>query len=83
MIYETDTCLDVDDVGGLAMLHALADKGEVEILAVSFNEVHPSSAAAIHLQAVEQWGVFETSFKAQPPAGSPMDVKFSATFKHG
>jgi len=35
------------------------------------------------VHAVEQWGVFETEFKAPPPAGSPMDVKFSATFTQG
>jgi chitodextrinase len=53
VIYETDMCLDVDDVGGLATLHALADRGEAEILAVCFNEVHPSGAAAI--DAVNTW----------------------------
>lgn len=53
IIYETDMCLDVDDVGALAMLHAMADLGEVEILAVSFNEVHPDGAAAI--DAINTW----------------------------
>jgi len=53
IIFETDMCLDVDDVGALAMLHALADNGEVELLAVCFNEVHPSGAAAI--DAINTW----------------------------
>ena len=53
IIYETDMCLDVDDVGGLAILHALANNGEAEILAVCFNEVHPSGAAAI--DAINTW----------------------------
>lgn len=53
VIYETDMCLDVDDVGALAMLNALADKGEVEILAVCFNEVHDSGAATI--DAINTW----------------------------
>jgi sucrose-6-phosphate hydrolase SacC (GH32 family)/PKD repeat protein len=53
VIYETDMCLDVDDVGGLAILHAMADRGEAEILAVCFNEVHPSGAAAI--DAANTW----------------------------
>jgi pyrimidine-specific ribonucleoside hydrolase len=53
VIYDTDMCLDVDDVGALAMLHALADYGEVEILAVCFNEVHQSGAAAI--DAINTW----------------------------
>ena len=53
IIYETDICADVDDVGGLAILNALANNGEVEILAVCFNEVHPSGAATI--DAINTW----------------------------
>ena len=53
VIFETDICLDVDDVGALAVLHHLADNGEAEILAVSFNEAHPSAAAAI--DAINTW----------------------------
>ena len=53
VIFETDMCLDVDDVGALAMLHALADRGEVDILAVCFNEVHRSGVAAI--DAINTW----------------------------
>ena len=53
VILETDMTYDVDDVGALAVLHALADAGEVELLAVSFNETHPSGAAAI--AAINAW----------------------------
>jgi PKD repeat protein len=53
IIYETDMCLDADDVGGLAMLHGLANNDEVDLLAVCFNEVHPSAAAAI--DAINTW----------------------------
>jgi Inosine-uridine preferring nucleoside hydrolase/Secretion system C-terminal sorting domain/Bacterial Ig-like domain (group 2) len=53
VIYDTDMCLDVDDVGGLAVLHALADMGEAKILAVVFNEVHADGAAAI--DAINTW----------------------------
>ena len=53
VIFETDMSTDVDDVGALAMLHALADGGEAEILAISFNEVHPSGADAIC--AINTW----------------------------
>lgn len=53
IIFETDMCLDVDDVGALAMLHALADMGEADILAVCFNEVHSSGIAAI--DAINTW----------------------------
>ncbi|NQT26145.1 nucleoside hydrolase [candidate division KSB1 bacterium] len=47
IIYETNMCLSVDDVGGLAMIHAFQNRGEAELLAVCLNEVHPSGAAAI------------------------------------
>lgn len=53
VIYETDMCLDVDDVGALAALHAMANNDEVEILAVCFNEVHPFGASAI--DAINTW----------------------------
>ena len=53
VILETDFTLDVDDVGALAVLHALADRGEVDILAVSYNEAQPNAAAAI--RAVNAW----------------------------
>jgi len=47
VIYETDMTLDVDDVGALAVLHGLQTEGEVTILGVCYNEVHPSAPAAI------------------------------------
>ena len=53
IIYETDMCLDVDDAGALAILHAMANNGEAEILAVCFNEVHLHGAAAI--DAMNTW----------------------------
>lgn len=53
VIYETDMCLDVDDVGALAMLHALANHGEAEILAVCYNEVHPNGDKCI--DAINTW----------------------------
>ncbi|MBL7113464.1 MAG: nucleoside hydrolase, partial [Bacteroidales bacterium] len=53
IIYETDMCADVDDAGALAILHALVNMGEAEILAVCFNEVHPYGAPAI--DAMNTW----------------------------
>ena len=53
VIYDTDMCADVDDVGALAMLHAMANMHEVELLAVCFNEVHPYGAPAI--DAINTW----------------------------
>lgn len=34
VIFDTDVCFDVDDAGAVAVLHALADRGECEILAM-------------------------------------------------
>jgi len=53
VILETDMCLDVDDVGALAVLHALANNNEAELLAVCYNEAHPFAASAI--DAINTW----------------------------
>jgi hypothetical protein len=53
VIYETDFTFDVDDVGALATLHALADNGEAEILAVCYNEVQNNAEHA--LDAINTW----------------------------
>ncbi len=53
IIFETDFTFDVDDVGALAVLHALADMGEADILAVCYNEVQPNAEKAI--DAVNTW----------------------------
>ncbi len=37
IIFDTDMSHDVDDVGALAVLHALADKGECEILGIGIS----------------------------------------------
>ena len=47
VIYETDMTLDVDDVGGLAVLHGLQTEKKVTLLGVCFNEVHPLGPAVI------------------------------------
>jgi len=48
VIFDTDTGGDIDDAGALAVLHALADRGEVEILAVGISNGHPNAVAYIH-----------------------------------
>ncbi len=88
VIFETDMCLDVDDAGALAMLHALADNDEAEILAVCFNEVHPYGASAI--DAINTWygrgdipiGIFKGEFVdpdfspyLEPVSGFPNDIR--------
>ncbi|MCY4129787.1 MAG: nucleoside hydrolase [Gammaproteobacteria bacterium] len=53
VILETDMTLDVDDVGALAVVHALADRNEARLLGVSFNEIHPDGVRAI--TAINAW----------------------------
>ena len=53
IIYETNMCMSIDDVGGLAMIHALQNRGEAELLAVCLNDVHPSGVAAV--DAIDTW----------------------------
>ncbi len=53
VIFETDFTLDVDDVGALAILHAMADNGEAQILAESYDEVSVDAEDA--LDAINTW----------------------------
>ncbi|MCO6043481.1 nucleoside hydrolase [Aeoliella sp. ICT_H6.2] len=53
IIFDTDIAGDVDDVGSLAMLHALADRGEAEILACTISSNNPKSAACV--DAINTW----------------------------
>ncbi len=45
VIFDTDMDSDVDDVGALAILHAMMDNGDVEILAVMISSTAPKAAA--------------------------------------
>lgn len=47
IILDTDFKDDVDDVGALAVLHALADLGEAEILAVMVSTLSPCGGTAV------------------------------------
>eukprot|EP01063_Lacrimia_lanifica_P001415 TRINITY_DN10717_c0_g1_i2.p1 TRINITY_DN10717_c0_g1~~TRINITY_DN10717_c0_g1_i2.p1 ORF type:complete len:347 (+),score=77.54 TRINITY_DN10717_c0_g1_i2:655-1695(+) len=51
LIIDTDIggggCMDVDDVAALAVAHALADKGEVDLMAVVADTAHPEGVAVI------------------------------------
>ena len=53
LILETDMTLDVDDVGALAVAHALADRNEAKLLGVSYNETHSDGVKGI--AAVNGW----------------------------
>ena len=49
IIFDTDMGPDYDDIGAIAVLHALAAKGECEILATVSSDGHVSIAPAIEL----------------------------------
>ena len=49
IIFDTDMGPDYDDVGAIAVLHALADRGECEILGTISCNSHPSVAPTIEL----------------------------------
>ena len=47
IIFDTDMSIDVDDVGALCSLHALADRGEAQLLAAVHNSASPSGVGAL------------------------------------
>lgn len=55
IIFDTDMANDCDDAGALAVLHALADLGEAEILAIVTNRKDPSNASAAACSAINTW----------------------------
>jgi len=55
IIFDTDMAGDCDDAGALAVLHALADRGECEILAVTTNRKDLTGASAAAVDAINHW----------------------------
>jgi len=55
IIFDTDMRGDCDDAGALAVLHALADLGEAEILAVVTNLKESSNSTAGAADAINTW----------------------------
>lgn len=53
IIFDTDMAEDIDDVGALAVLHHLADRGEVELLACMVSSNNPHAAPCI--DALNTW----------------------------
>gem|GEM_PF-487501 len=53
VIFDTDVGGDVDDAGALAVLYALADKGEIDILAIGVVIGHPAGVPFV--DAVNTW----------------------------
>lgn len=53
VIFDTDIGGDIDDAGAMAVLHALADRGEINILAVGIVNGHEN--AAPYTDAINTW----------------------------
>jgi hypothetical protein len=53
LIFDTDLGADCDDAGTFAMMHALADRGEIEILAVGIVNGHRNAVPAA--DAINTW----------------------------
>jgi hypothetical protein len=53
VIFDNDVGGDIDDAGALAVLHALADRGEIELLAMGVVIGHEAAVPYVH--AVNTW----------------------------
>ncbi len=80
IIYDTDMDLDVDDAGALAMLHALADNGEAEILGVICNAPTPYGASTI--AAIDRYyGRPDIPIGDMPPEQYLYDEAFNPNYR--
>jgi inosine-uridine nucleoside N-ribohydrolase len=79
IIFDTDMAGDCDDAGALAVLHALADYGECEILAITTNRKDQTGASAAAVDAINHWygrpgipiGTDKEGGATSTPPGSP------------
>src|SRR3954469_11509673 len=49
LLFDTDMMTDCDDAGAMAVLHALADRGECRILATVVSSAAPKAALAVEI----------------------------------
>jgi inosine-uridine nucleoside N-ribohydrolase len=85
IIFDTDMWGDCDDVGALAVLNALSDLGEAEILAVVTNQKIPSDASAGAVDAINTWygrpDIPIGTYKRDPVVHRSKTSPFSAVLK--
>lgn len=55
LLFDTDMSGDCDDAGALALLHALADRGECELLAVVTNRKDKTNASAAAVDVINTY----------------------------
>lgn len=86
IIYDTDMDTDCDDAGALAILHALADRGEAEILATVVSSRYPWSVPCV--EAINRYygradlpiGAPKTAWADTGRRGSPYAKQVSKQF---
>ncbi|MEM1210909.1 MAG: hypothetical protein AAGI68_01290 [Planctomycetota bacterium] len=79
IILDTDLGGDIDDVGALALLHALADQGRCEILGFISDTAQPDAISAIH--AINRWFGRGHLPVGRPRALKPLDTYASAVVR--
>jgi inosine-uridine nucleoside N-ribohydrolase len=90
IIFDTDMANDCDDAGALAVLHALADLGEAEILAIVTNRKDPANASAAACSAINHYygrphipiGTDKDGGKTPNPQPSPYTGALRDEFPH-
>ncbi|HZK80481.1 MAG TPA: nucleoside hydrolase [Humisphaera sp.] len=88
VVFDTDISSDVDDCGALAILNALADKGEAEILACVVNGHDADKASVAAVNAINMYygrgnvpiGAYQGSHGN--PSHSPYTAKLRDEFPH-
>lgn len=76
VILDTDMDSDCDDAGALAMLHALADRGEARILGVMMSD--PNGDSPRCTDAINTWyGRGDVPIGVRKPGGGPASSKYA------
>jgi inosine-uridine nucleoside N-ribohydrolase len=90
VILDTDMAGDCDDAGALAVLHALADGGECEILAILTNRRDQTRASAAAVDTINTWygrpaipiGTDKEGGKTRKPPRSPFTEALRDAFRN-
>jgi inosine-uridine nucleoside N-ribohydrolase len=90
VIVDTDMLTDCDDAGALALLHALADLGEVEILGIVLNGIDAHGKHGAVVSAIDTYyhrgdlpiGVSKRSAESSPRKASSYSQAVFAEFPH-
>jgi len=81
VIFDTDMAPDYDDVGALAMLHALADNGEAKILATVSSNMYVNAAPCIEIINI-YFGRPDIPIGAPRKGPNMVDPRFTEEYEH-